>query len=89
MNLEQLKQIIIEEKLDFYLDFYIGGIKSSENCLSIANVGENKFHVCKTGERGMKKDYFDLNEESACNICLEYLRNAKLIYNYEQKNKQL
>ena len=87
MNLEQLKKIIINENLEFYLDFYIGGIKDAENCLSMAKTGENKYHVRKTGERGMKKDYFDLSEDMACKTCLKFLRNAKLIYDYEKKNK--
>ena len=88
MNLEQLKKLIISEHFDLYLDFYIGDLLAAENTLSLKKVSENKFSVRKTGERGMKTEYTELTEAEACEICLKYFNYAKILYEYQKKNKQ-
>ncbi len=86
MTIAELEDIISSKKLDRYLSFYMGGLSERENSLSLEQTGVNSFSVRKVGERGMKKDYKNLAEEEACDICMEYFSNAKLIYEYNKKH---
>lgn len=92
MTIQQMNEIILNEQLDLYSKFYANTIFHGEDCLSYKKTENGKFEVLAMGERGkIAFHYKELDENFACNIILEYLRDSKFLIEKcnERKKKQI
>jgi len=80
MNIKQMNEIILNERLDFYSKIYKNTIYHGENCLSYKKAENGKFEILAMGEKGkVAFNYKNLDESEACYIILEYLRDSKFL----------